>query len=206
MEIILINESKLKIMLEKEDLYEFEISAEELDYSNTETKRMFWDLLNKAKRQTGFDTDGQRVLVQLYPSRDGGCEMFITKVGNLGSENALGDSADISVIHPKRAKKAPPRKKVIRAFGFERTEWLMSVCKRLHSIGYSGESTAYTSEDGRCYLMLSAADIDTPLILDEYSFITEYGTYENTENLKYYLGEHGKILCRNNAVSRLGAL
>ena len=83
MEIILISESKLKIALREEDLASFEIRADELDYSNTETKRMFWDLLTRAKHKTGFDTDGQRVLVQLYPSKDGGCEMFVTKIGLL---------------------------------------------------------------------------------------------------------------------------
>ena len=83
MEIIMINENKLKVMLCKEDLSHFELSPEQLDYSNTETKRMFWDVLSRAKHQTGFDTDGQRVLVQLYPSKEGGCEMFVTKIGIL---------------------------------------------------------------------------------------------------------------------------
>ena len=87
MEIIMISDCKLKVMLGEEDLKQFEIKAEQLDYSNTETKRMFWDILNRAKHQTGFDTDGQRVLVQLYPSKQGGCEMFVTKIGLLYSEN-----------------------------------------------------------------------------------------------------------------------
>ena len=88
MEIILISECKLKIALREEDLAAFEIRADELDYSNTETKRMFWDLLTRAKQKTGFDTDGQRVLVQLYPSKDGGCEMFVTKIGLLDEERS----------------------------------------------------------------------------------------------------------------------
>ena len=83
MEFILINDNKIKVMLTEEDLQEFEIEADELDYSNTDTKKMFWDVLSRAKRLTGFDTDGQRVLVQLYPSRHGGCEMFVTKIGTL---------------------------------------------------------------------------------------------------------------------------
>ena len=63
MEIIMISESKLKVMLTSEDLQAFELEAEDLDYGNTETKRMFWDVLGRAKNSVGFDTDGQRVLV-----------------------------------------------------------------------------------------------------------------------------------------------
>ena len=88
MEIIMISNSKLKIMLCEEDLRQFELKADQLDYSNTDTKRMFWDVLSKAKHKTGFDTDGQRVLVQLYPSKEGGCEMFVTKIGSLCASKA----------------------------------------------------------------------------------------------------------------------
>ena len=81
----MISDNKLKVMLCEEDLKGFQLKADQLDYSNTDTKRMFWDVLSKAKHQTGFDTDGQRVLVQLYPSKEGGCEMFVTKIGLLSS-------------------------------------------------------------------------------------------------------------------------
>ena len=100
MEFILINENKIKVMLSACDLEEFEIEAEELDYANTDTKRMLWDILSRAKHSTGFDTDGQRVLVQLYPSRHGGCEMFVTKIGMLSSvdEQCPNDSAKPPII------------------------------------------------------------------------------------------------------------
>ena len=67
MEFIPISENKIKIILTSEDLGEFELKADELDYSDTDTKRMFWDVLSRVKHSTGFDTEGQRVLVQLYP-------------------------------------------------------------------------------------------------------------------------------------------
>ena len=83
MELIRIDEEKLKMILSHEDLLEFELDEDDLDYTNTETKRMFWELLRRAKQSTGFDTDGHRVLVQLYPSREGGCEIFVTRLGFL---------------------------------------------------------------------------------------------------------------------------
>jgi len=53
MEFILIGEDKIKVMLTEEDLEEFDLAADELDYANTETKRMFWDVLSRAKAHTG---------------------------------------------------------------------------------------------------------------------------------------------------------
>ena len=45
MELIVINESKLKVTLSADDLCEFSLNNDTLDYSNAETKKMFWDIL-----------------------------------------------------------------------------------------------------------------------------------------------------------------
>ena len=81
MDYIMINESKLKIMLEAKDLEEWDIRIDELDYSNPYAKIIFEEILDYAKSNLGFDSDGRKVLLQLYPSKDGGCELFITRMG-----------------------------------------------------------------------------------------------------------------------------
>ncbi len=210
MELLRISDSKLKVMLSREDLASFELRAEDLDYTNTETKRMFWDILNRAKRTLGFDTDGARVLVQLYPSRAGECEMFITRLGAVCRSCGEGNEADELPIkpllhykpshHPAHGKGKPG------AFGFEEMEWMIIVCRRLCGIGYSGESEAYIGDNGKYYLFLDGLDPTGYIPLDEYSFIVEYGSSENVEALRGFLGEHGKAICPKNAVEQLGGL
>ena len=205
MEIIMINENKLKVMLCKEDLCHFELSPEQLDYSNTETKRMFWDVLSRAKHQTGFDTDGQRVLVQLYPSKEGGCEMFVTKIG------VLRDNSNENIKTYTKEKKQTvltnsKKDFSYSAFRFDDTESMLEVCRRLASIGYIGESSAYFCENGKKYLLLSDIDFDEFAPPDEFSFISEYGDFENSKRLRYYLSEHGKTICEYDAVSTLSKL
>ena len=204
MEIIMINENKLKVMLCKEDLSHFELSPEQLDYSNTETKRMFWDVLSRAKHQTGFDTDGQRVLVQLYPSKEGGCEMFVTKIGilrNNSNENIKTYSKEKKNTVLTNSKKDFS----YSAFRFDDTESMLEVCRRLASIGYIGESSAYFCENGKKYLLLSDIDFDEFAPPDEFSFISEYGSAENTEAIKRFLTEHGSVICTSDAVKILSA-
>ena len=204
MEIIMISECKLKVMLCEDDLKSFEIKADQLDYANTETKRMFWDILNRAKHQTGFDTDGQRVLVQLYPSKEGGCEMFVTKIGMLETTDGEGKKHRCEEKSQSRSlyhKKCVFHKAVCSAFGFMKLSSLLEVCRRLLDIGYIGESSAYSCDNGMKYLILS--DVDVNEAPNEFSFITEYATCENALAIGYFISEHGKAICENDAVSVL---
>ncbi len=210
MEIIMISDNKLKVMLGEDDLRQFEIKAEQLDYSNTETKRMFWDILNRAKHETGFDTDGQRVLVQLYPSKEGGCEMFVTKIGLLsqGTNECSNKPKASQERFPVRlhTKKTQTNSERFAAFSFEEIKDLIEVSKRLFSIGYIGESSAYTCDNGKYYLFLSDLEQYDFLPFNEFSFINEYGTYENAEAIKYYASEHGRTMCEFDAVGTLAKL
>ena len=80
---------------------------------------------------------------------------------------------------------------------------MLNVCRRLINIGYDGESDAYIGEDKRSYLFLSDLDPCGYLPLDEFSFITEYGTAENEEATRSYVGEHAKEICLHRAVEQL---
>ena len=210
MELILISNSKLKIMLSAEDLKEFGLSADTLDYSNTETKRMFWDVLGRAKKAVGFDTDGHRVLVQLYPSRDGRCELFITRLGAVcQSECKEGaEEETISVITKGNMSKPQKKSSSLKSavFSFDTMEYMLAVCRRLFALNYTGDSEAYLGDDCRCYLFLSDVEPPDYILLDEYSFITEYGTPENAVALAHFVAEHAKPICAENAVSALSKL
>lgn len=207
MEFILIGEDKIKVMLTEEDLEEFELSADELDYANTETKRMFWDVLSRAKARTGFDTDGQKVLVQLYPSKDGGCEIFVTKLGSI-----YKDIDDESSVQPvltesstqKRKRKNPSSEKAYSAvYSFLNLEDMIRVCRELDRRGYKEESLAYISDARIFYLVLCGSPQEIGILGDRYRFIAEFGELENTKAAKQILGEHADPIAKQNAVSTL---
>ena len=197
MEMIPVTEHKLKMILKKEDLKKFELRADDLDYGTTETKRMLWSLLADAKRELGFDTDGYRILVQLFPSKDGGCELFITKTDGFP---ALHTDEQ---LHYKRSFEKSAKGDRVSAFRFERMEHLLSVCRRLLAIGYGEWSEAYVSDEGQYYLFLGGLDPVGHLIPDEFSFVREYGTIENEELTRSFLCEYGRMIC-SEAVEHLG--
>ena len=88
LEYLVINESKLKIIMTREDTALYGFSASTADYDSPDVRRIFWRILDDAGDAVGFDPKGDKVLIQFYPSRDGGCEIFVTKLGALSSSAA----------------------------------------------------------------------------------------------------------------------
>ncbi len=193
MELILINESKLKIMLTDSDMEKYDLKAETVDYDNTATRRAFWSILDDAKTETGFNAASDRLFIQIYPSRDGGCEMFVTKL----------DTPDISYSDKKSRRNSLKCEERLFVYSFECLNFLMRVCKQLWILGRKGRSGAYVEDNGKCYLFLWEKSADAP---QTHLFIGEYGTAEHAETMLLYIKEHTAPLCEEKAVETLGAL
>ena len=198
MELILISDSKLKIMLSRQDMEYYELCNEEIDYDSTETRRAFWQILDEAKHKTGFDAAEEKVFIQLYPSKEGGCEMYVTKVGVIPSL-----AAELS------GRKAEVRVGRVGHYRFQKQENLLCACRVLMKKGYQGESSAYLLDDGSYALLIHEVG-RAPLCYagapDTYSFIEEFGIRIKGEERIVFLKEHGICLREADAVNVLGKL
>lgn len=188
MELILINERKLKITLSESDMKEYDIDCGTVDYSRTETRRAFWSLLDEAKHRTGFDAASDRVYIQLYPSREGGCEMYVTKLGAL-SDAASRDGDGVAVSTGRT-----------KAFAFPGTDPMLRVCRQLERSGFCGTSAAYSTDDGAFLLILGNIKSDNAV-----AFVSEFGDEVDPERLETSLSEHGSLIS-DNAVKALARL
>jgi len=211
MELLRIGEEKLKIILTHEDLLSFEMEEDDLDYANTETKRMLWELLHQAKTSVGFFVDGHRVLVQLYPAKHGGCELFVTRLGALpcdcpadpeASENKEVDG----LYHLSKPNASLPKDGRLGVFCFASLNDLLCVCRRLRKLSHKGKSYAYHTDDGSYYLFLDGLDATGYFSVDEFSFLHEYGTAQAVSATEAMLSEHGVLFCPSNAVEKLSVL
>ncbi|MBQ7335032.1 MAG: adaptor protein MecA [Clostridia bacterium] len=208
MELIRISDRKMKIMLTPTDMCHFELNADTFGEDITQMHRSFRLLLEEIRKQTGFDANDRQISVQYFPSREGGCEMFISRLPSSGDS-----SSEPSSVLPY-GKTLPLKQNDLRRSGFHREcayrfsniSALLAVCQRLCSIGYVGNSTAYRDDKEAYYLILtvfSASPFTTP---DELNFIVEYGDVENVSLLKLYIREHGSVICQENAVHQLAIL
>ena len=235
MELIVISKSKLKIMLTPPDMQRYELADGQMDCADEQTRRAFRHIFDDARDQIGFDTEGERLFVQLYTSRGGGCEIFVTKLGTgsgafthdtvTPSEAALlrrvlehnadeiedtemnadRDTSDTPLL-PTRVQASAPV-----ALVFSIISILVSACRRLLSLGQHRDSQAYILSSAStdltpCCLVVSVPRTSLYRLPDPYAFLLEYGSLTDVEPLFLYLREHGSVLCAEDAVSVLGML
>lgn len=233
MELIIINQSKLKIMLSPPDMQRYELTSEHLDCTDEQTRRAFRRIFEDARTQSGFDTTGERLLVQLYTSKYGGCEIFVTKLGEKDAHPEDAQSLSraekallqrVFAIEDSPAsptsKQAEPDTSVSMpclpstrpvTLLFSDMPSLLSACLRLHQLPYTGPSSAYALEEadgaksGYC-LLLHLPDNIYFHLPQTYGFLSEYGQETDACHMTCYLSEHGRPICMEKAVEQLSRL
>ena len=235
MELILISNTKLKIMLDEDDMQEYKLN-DDCDCTEPETRKAIRTLLDKARTEVGFNTDGAEIFVQLYASHKGGCEIFVTKsaLADPITKKSHMDKNSVAQSDTHAEKRATKRETVTKhkekdttapmlpepasklpqnsskrsgrlAFSFECIDLLISVCHTLYHLGITPKSRAFHDSDG-WYLLLSDTDTSAYARLDKLTFILEYGKRENPDCLLTYASEHGKIICHDRAIETLAPL
>ena len=211
MELIRISERKLKIMLTPSDMCHFDLSNESFGENSTQMHRAFRLLFDEIRKQTGFEADDNRISVQYFPSKEGGCEMFVSRLQEDGAETEKANEAlpvqlSKESMQLRLLKRSNENFKRECAYRFRGISDLLHVCRRLYSLGFLCESAAFKDENGDYFLILTiftATPFTTP---EELDFLVEYGQIENAAVLRIYIKEHASAICDGNAVSRLASL
>lgn len=195
MELIVIDEDRMKIMLSREELSSYNIDAVNIDTEDESTKRILYDIIDRAKRTAGFEGEYGRMFVRVFASSDGGCEMYVTKYSQLYDDE---ESIMEEHSHDSNARYSKRRKRYV--YKLTSAMELVRGCRALMARGYSQPSDAYISESGDAYfLVLSEGECDVSVML-------EFSEPESFPGVLLYLCEHARMLCERDAVSRLGAI
>ena len=80
------------------------LDKEDIDYDDPKIRRAFWRILDEIRDRCGFESSGDKVLIQFYPAKDGG-EIFVTKLGLVGggAEKAIAKSNRVGMLTTRRA-------------------------------------------------------------------------------------------------------
>ena len=163
MELLVISKSKLKIMLTAPDMIKYDLTVPQTESLSVHDREALRHLFRDAKAEIGFDTEGARLFVQLYSSKEGGCEIFVTKlpedkstvpVWEQEQTDAQGKSSTdlwarhlsvLSEIHQTSEDrllqaiydfKEQENPWACRAYRFSGLPPLLAVCHRLAATGY----------------------------------------------------------------------
>ncbi len=203
MEYIRISDSKLKIICESTDLDAYGICADSLEYGDAQTRSFIEEILEQAKYKLGFETKHHRILVQVYPSTDGGCEIFINRLEALKKPPENNEST----VEAPTVRKLP--KKCEKLFFFDSLDPMLEVCKRLIAKDFDEKSSAFYLDGEGYFLWVELEDEFAEYQVRElgaYSFISEYGEEENASKRTPFLEEYGRCLCPHSAVETLGKI
>ncbi len=191
MELIMIDEDRMKIMISGEELLSYNIDAATLDPSDEQTKRVLYDIVDRARRSAGLDGARAGMFVQVFTSADGGCEMYVTGYSHLYDEDGGADD-----MEEKKSTYVRKRRPVYR---FSGVGDMLLACRALAGRGYSETSDAYITERGDVYLVLSEGEVDLSVAL-------EYGDSVFFGGVMMYLCEHTTQIRERDAVSTFARL
>ncbi|MBQ7412515.1 MAG: adaptor protein MecA [Clostridia bacterium] len=175
MEIIRVENGSYKISLSADEARKYDISnGDEGGKLNLSVR----ELLEKLKKSGEVELSGMgRISAEVYISKDGGCEVFISR------------AREIVPIARSR-----PLSKII--YKFEALRELLCACAGLKKADYDGAGSVYRNQaSGSYYLFLSGIyqnDI-------KYAFLCECGT-KIKASLYPYITEYCKCICENNAI------
>jgi negative regulator of genetic competence, sporulation and motility len=182
MKIESVNENCFYILLSDEDMTDLGISFEELDYSNIETRRVIWTLLEEARNTLGRDIDPrERMLIEVSKNMRG-CKIEFT----------LGKNGDFGKL---KIKKESP---FLNAF-FKDFSVLCSFFENCRPEKMLNESEIYKYKGGYALILVPKTGFKTKLRL----FVGEYAVLlPDTPVFSSQLKEHGELILRNNYASQ----
>ena len=191
MEFLLIGESKIKIVLNGEEAEKYMLDTTSPDIGGPGARRAFWKILDMAKREVGFDPAGDKVLIQLYPIKSGGCEMFVTKLGILPESSArlVSKSNRIAMLSKRKS-----------LYTFECLEDLLRTAKAVKAVskGVFPSSDVYVADD-RYYLSIEEYGKGGEPV--EFPCILEFGV-GLTADISTYISEHATRLTDGDGIER----
>ena len=186
MEFLRVGMTKLKIALTKSESEKYNVSASEGEFNRIRIRDTINSILEEAKDRCNFEIGDEKVLIQVYPGSDGGCELFLTKLSFLADEEkrCIVKASNISTL--ERASSA---------FRFSCLEDLIFAARSLKDRPV--KSDVYYSDDGEYYIQIREHSIDgvnCAMVLYEFA--------ERISEIPFDVkSERGRLLVGENALS-----
>ena len=206
MKIERISDNIIKVTISLNDLEERNIDLSSLNYNSPAAQELFWDMMEQAEVQFGFNVSDSQLIIEPIPDSDEGFIITITKIDDEGDFESIHKyiknkfrKSDIRV-----KKKGRKVLSTVVVYSFNSFEDLCALGKKLQPL-YTGDSTLYRCRE-TYYLLLTRSNFTVSdskmfeILLSEYGRkISNAGFYEG------YLNEYGTRIVENNAIEVLNS-
>lgn len=195
MDFLKIGKSKLKVSLTPEDIRKYKLTDVDADTDLAIHKRTFFRIIDIAERQVGFSPKSDKLLLQFYPGRDGGGELFVTRLSILteAKRNIISKAENLSTLMRGR-----------RAYFFDSVADATALARSIAARTEPPKSSAlYITESGSAVIEIE--EITAGDSSDEYHELCEFSD-RLTAEFFLYLREHSITVFEDDAIRQLAAL
>lgn len=197
-----LNENKIRIFLNLEDLEEKNIDLHTFMSNSLESQDLFLDLLNEADMEVGFNTHNYRLIIEALASSDGNFIFTITRVKPDSPSIFKGNNVKLKV----KRKIAKPNKSLC-IYAFNTFDEFCDFCNYISTSHLNNHITKLRNASlvlfkNTYYLILNNLRFTVPE-LKSFSYISsEFATrVANEALLERKLLEYGKIIIPKSAIS-----
>ena len=188
-----LNENKLKITLSIDDLEERNIDLQSFIYNSPESQDLFWDMMQEAEKEYGFDVDESMIYVEASSSGPGMFTLIVTKSDSvLNNQTTAKTKSKTKTIQKKRKNIDIDAQKVL--YLFQSFDDVCDFCKTI-DIENLFKNTLYEL-DNEFYLETDSMPFKQ--ILDFASIV------KPTDMAIGRLNEYGTIIASDNALQQIG--
>lgn len=195
-DVLNISNTKIKIMLTPDDVKRYALDIVDVDYNDAKTRSKVWKILDHVKKNHGFNSDGEKLLIQFYPSKDGGAELFVTKLTGLsrGNERCMSKSENVTMLDSRRTM-----------YNFENLGDLIQASKIINGSSNIKKSELFYSDSDGYYLEITERGASRLGQICEFAILLEFATKAPEERIPY-ITEHYIKLTEGSAVEQLSKL
>jgi adapter protein MecA 1/2 len=204
MKIERIGDNIIRVTITYNDLEERNVDLNALNYNSPAAQEFFWDLMEQAEEQLGFNLTDSQLIIEPVPDSDEGFVINITRVDEDGEFESIHKyirnrmkKSDLRLKKKSRRISSP-----LLVYSFRSLDDICELADKL-DLHYSGESSLYRCRD-LYYLTLSKSGLLSPSLKMFELMLAEYGTkITNINFMEGYLNEHGEKIVESNALEVL---
>lgn len=201
MKIEKLNENKIRIFLNLDDLKEKDIDLHTFMSNSIETQKIFLDMLEKAEKEVGFKTDNYRIIIEAIALSS---ETFVLTVTKLKKE-IDSEKTTYKKVHIKRKTANLTKNDYIYCFSsFEDFYNFCNIFSKeplMNKQCFCENCSLYLYKQ-EYYLILSNMNFSLDFTKKFFNNIVEYASLvHDTKLFKGKLQEYGEMIISENAIN-----
>ena len=184
-----LNENKIKITLDNNDLKSRNIDTHALIYNTPESQDLFWEVMQEVEKKYDFQVDESMIYVEAHMSQSGVFTLIVTRNQN----SIIKRKPKVHEKSIRLKRKEIPENLNAKLFKFNDFSSLCNFCKIADKNGY-GKTSLYLL-DSNYYLYISLYSGNSIL---EFADVTQ-----NQDKTLAKISEYGKTIYKENAIKMM---